>query len=222
MIWQVARTLPWYVYWCRSLGHQVTSGHIRSYDVTWCRSLVESLSAFRPSHATWRPDLRVWSSSLTTPTYWFVSHWSHQVVSLVTPACISCMACCYTGAVLWHDSCWCVLFPHPSETDNRQQPLPWRHLRSFAKNGTCRVGTACRFDHPEGMKACRSHGRRILVRSNVKSCGIMVIWCDLWKLCRSPSTPKGFPWDPGHPFALTTCQHLRISRWGIWRGTWYE
>lgn len=28
-----------------------------------------------------------------------------------------------------------------------------RICESFAKNGTCRVGTACRFDHPEGMKA---------------------------------------------------------------------
>lgn len=27
-----------------------------------------------------------------------------------------------------------------------------RICESFAKNGTCRVGTACRFDHPEGMK----------------------------------------------------------------------
>lgn len=23
----------------------------------------------------------------------------------------------------------------------------------YAKNGTCRVGVSCRFDHPEGMKA---------------------------------------------------------------------
>eukprot|EP00435_Cladocopium_sp_Y103_P067390 s358_g30.t1 len=27
-----------------------------------------------------------------------------------------------------------------------------RICESFAKNGTCRVGTTCRFDHPEGMK----------------------------------------------------------------------
>eukprot|EP00438_Fugacium_kawagutii_P018393 Skav220281 [mRNA] locus=scaffold915:62742:72034:+ [translate_table: standard] len=30
-----------------------------------------------------------------------------------------------------------------------------RICESFAKNGTCRVGTACRFDHPEGMKASK-------------------------------------------------------------------
>ena len=28
----------------------------------------------------------------------------------------------------------------------------------FAKSGTCRVGSACRFDHPEGMKAGEAMG----------------------------------------------------------------
>ena len=59
--------------------------------------------------------------------------------------------------------------------------VPWglpmrpgaRICESFAKNGTCRVGTACRFDHPEGMKAAEPnlktwwHGQFHQVSANI-------------------------------------------------------
>lgn len=118
-----------------------------------------------------------------------------------------------------------------------------RICESFAKNGTCRVGTACRFDHPEGMKAAEPnlktwwHGQFHQVSANIFlnhvgtavyhgiSWNIMdIVWhvvtcCDVG---RSLSTPKGFQWDHGQRFALTTCPGLswkfpKFHRFSFWR-----